>query len=159
MKIKFLNAVAYVFIFLLFVGCSKDDEPQVCRETKVTMLINGELQTFEAIGRGIDLEENGYRLHLNFGSYEINPLVEYSFSIVLRYKKTGENIIEKVNYNQYVNNTGFSATLNQNEIQSYVETNTSWCFNGTFSGTFNDGNQQITISDAKISYTYNESFD
>ena len=156
MKSKFLNSVAFIFIIFLLVGCSKDEDPQVCRDPSITMIVNGELQTFQVSGYGIDLEQNGHRLQLYFQRSQAEPYFEQSGFITLRFKKTGENIIEKINWHQYKLGDNFDAELSQPDIQSNVETNTEWCFYGTFSGTFDDGNQQITVSDAKLSYIYNE---
>ena len=156
MKTKIIVALSSLFFLALSAGCSKDDENQTCRDPSITMVVNGKLQTFQAQGYGIDLEGNGHKLQLYFHRSEVEPYLEQSGFVTLRFKKTGEQIIEKVNWHQYSDGVGFDAELNQSQMQSNVETNTEWCFYGTFAGTFDDGNQQIKVSDAKLSYIYHE---
>ena len=156
MKSKIAISLATLFFLIASVGCSKDDEHQVCREPNITMIVDGELQTFQALGYGIDLEGNGHRLELYFHRYQAEPYLEQGGFITLRFKETGENIIEKISWHQYKDGLTFNSELNQAEIQSNVEMNTEWCFYGSFSGKFDDGNQQIVVSDAKVSYIYNE---
>jgi hypothetical protein len=155
------NLTSTTLLFLLFFGllaCSEEEE-QTCRVTNVTMTVNGEVQTFQAIGRGISLRQSGYELQLNFYRGSSSPFREQSIAMKLPYKKTGNNIIEQFIYNQYIDNVAFSGDFVEGELQSKVITNTSKCFYATFSGQLNDGNQVVVITDGSISYEYEESFD
>lgn len=156
MKTKNIAAITSLIILIVLVGCSKDDEQQDCRDPSITMVVNGELQTFQVLGYGIDLEGNGHRLELYFHRFQAEPYLEQSGFVTLRFKETGANIIEKIYWHQSVDGYTFDAEISQSVIQSYVETNNAWCFYGTFSAVFNDGNQQINVTDAKLSYIYNE---
>ncbi len=151
--------VVFIFLVLFLYSCSKDDEPTVCLPTAVNLTINGEKQSFQAIGRGIDLRQNGYELHLNLGRYSLEPYREQTIYIQLPYKKTGKNSIEVFQYHQYINQISFSGDFLNGDFESNVITNTSTCFYATFSGTLSDGNQQIVITEGSLSYKYEESFD
>jgi hypothetical protein len=52
-KLNFL----LLLLTVLSLSCSKEDNNDVCLETNISMVINGELQTFQATGRGIDLNQ------------------------------------------------------------------------------------------------------
>lgn len=152
-----------ILLFLLTLGltsCSKDDDSQqVCMETSVTMTVNGELQEFQALGRGIDLRQNGYLLQLNLDRRSTDRSREQTMVIRLPYKKTGENIIEEFLYRQYINGISFSGDLINEDFQSHVTTNTRNCFYATFSGKISDGNQEVIFSDGIVSFKYEPPFD
>ena len=76
-------------------GCSKDDEHQVCREPNITMIVDGELQTFQALGYGIDLEGNGHRLELYFHRYQAEPYLEQGGFITLDLKRRVRILLKK----------------------------------------------------------------
>jgi hypothetical protein len=76
----------------------------------------------------------------------------------LPYKATGQNIIEQFIYSQYKDNTLFRGDFLEGELQSNVITNTKNCFRMTFSGKLSDANQEVVITEGKISYTYEEPF-
>jgi hypothetical protein len=154
--------VFFISVIVLLSSCSKDDsksdENASCQETKITMLVNGESQSFHAYGRGIDIRSDGYELSLNFGREEQNPYQEQSIVLHLPYKATGQNIIEQFIYSQYKDNTLFRGDFLEGELQSNVITNTKNCFRMTFSGKLSDANQEVVITEGKISYTYEEPF-
>ena len=148
------------FLIVCLFSCSNDDDKeQVCLETNVTMNVNGESQSFQAIGRGIDLRENGYELHLNLDRRSNDPFREQGIAIILPYKKIGENIIEQFIYHQYIDGIAFDGDFLDGEFESNVITNTSKCFYATFSGVLNDGNQEVIITNGSLSYEYEEPFD
>lgn len=150
-----------LLLTLLSLSCSKEDNNNVCLETNVSMVINGELQTFQTTGRGIDLNPggNGHTLRIWLYRGTSNPLVEQSILIILPYKKTGNNILENFMYNQYAIGTTFDGDFSNGTIESKVITNSRTCFYATFSGTFNDGNQEFVITDGKLSYQYETPFE
>ncbi|MFV0571059.1 MAG: hypothetical protein ACK5M1_01335 [Xanthomarina gelatinilytica] len=160
MKKILYNSTLLILILSTLYSCSNDDDnEQQCMETNVTMTVNGESQTFQAIGRGIDLRQNGYELHLNLDRRNTDPFREQGIVIILPYKKTGENIIEQFIYHQYIDNTPFNGDFLDGEFQSNVITNTNKCFYATFSGILNNGNQEVIITEGKLSYEYEKPFD
>jgi len=159
MKTKILNLIFPVF-FVLYISCSVDENAQNCLETSVTMVVNGEMQTFEANAYGVDLNGNqGYTLQINLYRGSNNPFREQGIVILLPYKKTGENVIKNFNYHQYINGVAFNGDFINGEFQSKVITNSNSCFYATFSGKLNDGNQEVIITDGKVSYQYETPFD
>jgi len=142
-----------------FFSCSNNDDGTNCPETHVTMTINGESQSFEAMGRGIDLRQNRYELHLNLDRRSNDPSREQGISIILPYKKTGANVIEQFIYHQYIDNVPFDGDFLDGEFQSNVMINTHECFYATFSGKLHDGNQEVTITKGELRYTYEEPFE
>ena len=68
------------------------------------MVVNGELQTFQAYGRGIDIAENGYILSINIDRRNFGSTNEQGVYLQLPYKRTGKNLIEHFIYHQYVDN-------------------------------------------------------
>ena len=148
-----------IFLSVNFYSCSDDDKEIVCSQTNVTITINDEVKNFQAIGRGIDLRANGYELQINLYRSESDPFIEESISIKLPYKRTGENIIEQFQYNQYMNGVFFSGDFLNGEFQSNVISNTNKCFSATFSGVLSDDNQEVIITDGQITYQYDEPFD
>lgn len=147
-------------IIVSLFSCANDDKnEQICLETNVTMTVNGESQSFQAIGRGIDLRENGYELQLNLDRRSNDPLREQGIAIILPYKKTGKNIIKQFIYHQYIDRISFDGDFKTGEFESNVITNTNKCFYATFSGTLNDGNQKVIITEGKLSYQYETPFD
>jgi hypothetical protein len=159
MKHLLLNLSTLFLIAITTSSCSNDDDNQPCYATDVTMTINGEFQSFQAYGRGIDIREGGYELQLNFYRGSNNPFSEQNLTVKLPYKARGENIFEGFLYSQYTNDTPFEGDFLDGELQSQVITNTSTCFYATFSGTLSDGNQEIVITDGELKYEYEDSFD
>lgn len=159
-----MKKITYKTILTLLIVClfscsNDDDNEQDCMETNVTMNVNGESQSFQAIGRGIDLRENGYELSLNLDRRSNDPFREQGITIILPYKKNGENIIEQFIYHQYIDGISFDGDFLNGEFESNVITNTSKCFSATFSGVLNDGNQEVIITNGNLSYEYEEPFD
>lgn len=152
----------YIVLFfscLSFFSCDKNENEPNCIPTNVSMSVNGELQTFQALGRGINITNNGYVLSLNLDrrNNEI-PLREQTFYIQLPYKKTGKNIIKSCDYHQYINGILLDGDLVNSDFKSDVIVNRNTCFYATFSGKLIDGNKEVTITDGKISYTYENPF-
>lgn len=158
-KISIISVFLLVFCFV-FSSCSDDNSEPPCLETNVSMVINGELQNFYVLGRGIDLRQNGYELSLSFDrrNNEI-PLREQGISIVLPYKKTGANLIESFYYHQYFDGVSFDGDFIDGEFESEVFVNRNTCFYATFSGKLNNGNQEIVITDGIISVEYDPPFE
>lgn len=159
MKYNLLTLTILCVIAFTTISCSNDDDHQPCYATDVTMTINGEVQSFQAYGRGIDIREDGYELQLYFYRGSSNPFSEQNLTVKLPYKKRGKNIFEAFLYSQYIDNTPFEGDFLDGELQSQVITNTSNCFYATFSGTLSDGNQEIVITNGELKYEYEESFD
>jgi hypothetical protein len=152
----------FVLICLLTIlSCSDDESESVpkCLETNITVLIDGELQTFYAISRGISLTSNGYELVLGFYSSDEILLETQDIIIFLPYKKTGEHIIDSLYFKQYKNTTNFEGVIVNNELQSDVTINTNSCFSGAFKGKLNDGIKDITIESIQVNYLYDAPFD
>ena len=148
------------FSCLLLQSCDKDDKVPDCIATNVSMIVNGELQTFQALGRGIDLTNDGYVLSLNLDRRNNEILLrEQTFYIQLPYKKTGKNIIKNCDYHQYVNGISLDGDLVNSDFQSDVIINRNTCFYATFSAKLKDGNKEVIITDGKISYTYENPFE
>lgn len=127
--------------------------------TRVTMEINGEIQNFQAIGRGIDLRENGLELQLNLDRRSNNPFRQQTVSVILPYRTTGENTITEFYYNQNIDNTEFSGDFTDGSLKSNVLTNNRYCFYATFSGSLSDGIQELVIRDGELSFEYEIPFD
>ena len=159
MKYTLPTLIMLCIIAITTSSCSNDDDHQPCYATDVTMTINGELQSFQAKGRGIDIREDGYELHLNFYRGSNNPFSQQNLTVKLPYKARGENIFEAFLYSQYIDNTPFEGDFLDGELQSQVITNTSNCFYATFSGVLTDGNQEIVITNGELKYEYEDSFD
>ncbi|MDR6763879.1 hypothetical protein J2Y38_004103 [Flavobacterium sp. 2755] len=144
-------------------SCNKDDDNKEraldCQPTNISMKINGELQTFQAIGYGIDLISEGYVLHLNGARRSNDPLKEQGIAIILPYKKTGQNVIKNFFYHQYINEVSFDGDFTEGEFQCNVKINRKSCFLATFSGKLSDGKQEVIITDGIISYQYEDPFD
>lgn len=158
MKNKIKNLTVLLIVFACF-SCNKDENEPDCHATNVSMLVNGELQTFQAQGRGIDLTNNGYILSLNLDRRDNDvQLREQTFYIQLPYKKTGKNIIQKCLYHQYINGIPLDGDLVNSDFKSEVIMNRSTCFYATFSGKLNDGNQEVIITDGVVSYQYETPF-
>lgn len=149
-----------IILLITFNACSSDDDNvPVCYDTNPVITINGQVQAFQAIGRGIDIRPIGYELSINLDRRHNMPYREQSVSIKLPYKQTGENIIEAFNYSQYIDDISFSGDFLDGEFQSNVITNTNECIYATFSGVLSDGNQEITITNGILKYTYQNPFD
>jgi hypothetical protein len=153
--------ITRLFTLLLFIvtSCSDNEISNKCEQTNITILIDGELLTFEAISRGILLTSNGYKLTVGFNRRVESPLVEQNILITLPYKKTGKNIIKNFFYSQYKNSVYFEGDFINGELQSNVTKNSKSCFSTTFNGKLNNGTQDIVIESVKVSYQYQEPFD
>lgn len=148
-----------VILLLTFFSCSKDDDVQKCMETNVVMTINGDEQSFQALGRGISLRPEGYELSLSFYRSTDNPLKEQNIVLILPYKKTGKNIIQHIYYSEYMNGEFFEGDFVNDELQMNVIKNTALCFYATFSGVLMKEGEEIVIENGIISYLYEDSFD
>lgn len=124
------------------------------------MKINGVQHTFEAYGKAVGLTENGYELALNFGKItsDPDPYSMKSIMLIMAYESTGKNVIRKLIYQQSINGVNFEDRLNKGDFEDKVITNKSSCFYATFDAVFSDGNQEIAITEASISYEYDEPF-
>lgn len=152
-----LNALI-LSLSIILTGCS-DKQTGVCPEINVTMKVNGELQSFEVLGYGIDLTPNGHMLHLNLHRGSQDPFREQGIAIFLPYKKTGTNVIEQFIYHQYIDDMAFDGDFTDGEFESRVITNTNTCFYATFSGKLHDGTRQVVITEGTLSYTYVNPFE
>jgi hypothetical protein len=159
MSKKFILNLLFFSLCISLTTCKKDDATPACQETDVTMTINGEKQTFQATGRGIDMMGSGYRLSINLDRRDDNPFRQQTAVIYLPYKKTGKNVIQHFIYSQYINNVPFDGDFTDGEFECDVITNTRFCIYATFSGKLNDGNQEVMITDGKLSYQYETPFD
>lgn len=158
-KPYFHNCLLFLVFCILTIGCSNDDNSTACRATSITMEINGEIQSFQAIGRGIDLRENGLELQLNLDRRSNNPFKQQTISVILPYRVTGENVITEFSYNQNIDNIEFSGDFVDGTFESKVLTNNRYCFYATFSGSLSDGNQELVIREGKLSFEYEIPFD
>lgn len=158
---KIQNLFFSLLVIVAF-SCNKDDNKEDilnCQPTNISMVVNGQPQTFQALGYGIDLRSEGYVLHLNGDRRSNDPLREQGIAVILPYKKTGKNVIEKFLYHQYINNVSFDGDFTDGEFQCDVKINRNSCFYATFSGKLSDGKQEVIITDGIISYQYNDPFD
>lgn len=158
MKKALFRTIFFLFISTIF-SCSDDDNEQPCQETNVVMTNDGEVQNFEAVGRGISLRQNGYELTLKFRRSDENPFFEQHINLTLPYKKTGKNIVEHFNYREYADGILFERDLMLENIEINVIKNTDLCFYATFSGTILKDGELNIIEDGILSYSYEESFD
>lgn len=159
------NLQYFVMLFLgLFLAssCSKDTEPQACPQTEnISMKINGEEKEFEMQGWGIEINKDGtgHTLQLVIASGVFSPSQDsYSISMLLPYKKTGENIIEKFKYLRVQNATSAGGDFVPGNLQSTVTVNSSTCISMSFSGSLTIDGDEIIISEGIISHTYPKAF-
>ena len=156
-----MKKLSLVLLFVLIISslsCTKDENPPSCQPTNVTMKINGETFTYQAIGRGISLKSWGYELQLNFYRGTNQPFTESGISLKLPFQATGKNIIQQFEYSQSVEQVYFIGDFTTGALESNVVMNTNNCFYATFSGNLNDGNQEIVITEGVISVEYEEPF-
>lgn len=157
MKSNLSLRLLFLFFPILFLSCSDDDSPRPCEVTEISMKVNGELQIFESIGRGIDLRPNGYVLQLNF--YRNSEDVEQNLVLRMPYKKTSHNVIDELLFTQFKDGDYIEGDLVNNDFHSKVLINRSTCFYATFSGQLDNDGEQIVITDGKLSWEYDEPFD
>lgn len=155
--------ICMLLLVLLF-SCHSDDDTHDtpdCYPTFVSMKINGQSQTFLAVGYGISMNAGGgYTLGLNLDQSEsVGSSNHRAISIRLPYKLTGVNAIQHFEYISYWNDVAFHGDFTDGVFTSNVIINKNTCFLATFSGTLSDGNQQITITDGVLSYLYPDPFD
>ncbi|CAM3610118.1 Lipoprotein [Flavobacterium chungbukense] len=158
---KIQNLLFLLLVIVTF-SCNKDENREEvlnCKPTSISMVVNGKPQTFQALGYGIDLRSEGYELHLNGDRRSNDPFREQGIAVILPYKKTGKNIIQKFLYHQYIDNVSFDGDFIKGEFECDVIINRNSCFYATFSGKLNDGNQEVMITDGIISYQYDDAFD
>ncbi|MGV3696862.1 hypothetical protein [Flavobacterium sp.] len=155
------KAVLLILAITCIISCSSsnDDNPEDA-VTSITMKIDGVPHTFQALGRGIDLMEDGsYKLHLNFGKYVTSPYQEQSIVIIMKYKKKGKNVIPEFIYHRYVDGVSFDGNFVEGDFESNVSVNSNKRFKATASGSLTLGGQTVTISELKINYVYEDPFD
>ena len=75
------------------------------------------------------------------------------------YKKTGHNVIDELLFIQYKDGNYIEGDLVNNDFHSDVMINRSTCFYATFSGKIDNDEEQIVITDGKLSWEYDEPFD
>lgn len=152
----------FAFVSITLIACSHDNNQEVvsqCTPTNVSMVVNGELQTFQAYGRGIDIAENGYILSINIDRRNFGSTNEQGVYLQLPYKRTGKNLIEHFIYHQYVDNVVLDGDfVTDGNFTSEILVNRETCFLATFSGTLTDGNQEVEITNGVLSYTYETPF-
>jgi hypothetical protein len=152
------------FLCVIVIGitsCSDDDKEVPCPQTSISAVINGVAYTFAEGGRGIDLRQNGYELRLNFyAGTDANAETVRQFSLVVPFEKTGKNLITELSYLQYDHEgNSISGDFAEQELTSDVLINRKSCFSATFSGKLTDNGQEISITNGKIDYLYDEPFD
>ena len=148
-----------VFIMLTLQSCSKEENNTVCQETSIGVNVNGKYIEFNQAGRGLDLRSYGYELLLVFSNYNQTTKDRHGISMIVPYKKQGENIITKFHFSQSLNSESFSGDYVQGEFHSNVIANNGHCFQATFYGKLSDGNREIVLSGGNISVTYKVPFD
>ncbi|WP_445454752.1 hypothetical protein [Flavobacterium sp. 25HG05S-40] len=153
------NIAFGVFILVSFLSCSSDNANPEDKITSVTATINGVPMTFQAYGYGIDLTNNGYKLGLNFGRSVASPFEEYGFYLEMRYKKKGNNVIEKFIYHQGIIGNSFDGDFVDGTFENTVSVNKNSRFKATASGSLTIGDKTVTITDLKINYVYEDPFD
>lgn len=145
------------FVSTTLLSCSEDDQAEACRDTEISMKINGELHTYHNSGTGIDMiwGTGGHELTLWFdraGSASENMILK------MRYKKTGHNVIDALMLDRFdANHTGGYNLIND-DFKTYVKINRPTCFYATFSGKFIADGEEMTVTDGIISVTYDEPF-
>lgn len=160
-NLKFL--LLSLFCLFLFNSCSEEEEVQLCPQTEnISMKINGQEMEFTAMGWGIDLDrdDTGHTLHVQIFNGTLYPQQDsWSLTLFLPYKKTGNNIIEKIHYFRVPNATPIEGYFYPGDLQSKVTINTSNCISLTFSGRIViDGNETI-ITEGIIDHVYPYPFD
>ena len=163
MKIRqSLIKFTFAILSIALLACSNDNNHEVtleCIPTNVSMTVNGDVQTFQAIGRGIDITENGYILSINLDRRNFGSTNEQGVYLELPYKRTGKNLIKNFIYHQYINNVPFDGNfVTDGNFQSEVLINRETCFSATFSGTLKIGAQEIVITKGVLNYTYETPF-
>lgn len=149
------------FLLLLvfsFSGCSNDDnsKPDCDFESSIEMTVNGKTYTFIKLGFGMDLTPDGYKLSLQFESYDPETEERVSMSFKLPYGKTGHNIFEEFHIN-FSNNIGYgNIDLIAKNGNTEVMTNSGHCFEATFSVSFQMDNETANITNGEIRNHYDE---
>ena len=153
--------VFIVVISICFFACSSDSSSNPeDKITSATMIINGQFMTFQVSGYDLHPIDNGYQLTVELSRYVNMPADEqYNISIVVKYKKTGHNIITGFKYYQSVLGQGFFADFAEGNLVSDVSVNTNTRFKCSASGSMTQGSQTVTITDLKVNYIYDEPLD
>jgi hypothetical protein len=166
MKTKNQNII-FLIITILFISCSNDEkskkndeDTQNCKEINISMVVNGEKQTYYVNQSGISLNsDGGYTLEIKMDRQENSDLRgKQGIDIILPYKKIGVNVIKNFIYHHYTDNFRIDGDFVTGEFQSVVVTNKNTCFYATFSGKLKNGNQEVIVTDGSISYQYYPSF-
>lgn len=156
------NKIIYSLLFLILLSCSKDDDNQTCVDADSTMVINGELQTFQTLGYGIDLvslNPISHELQINLYRSSTGSFNEQNIYFILPYKKTGKNKITEFHYSESSISQNFEGDFINGEFECNVKSNSRKCFYATVSGKLVIGNQTVEITDGIISVVYDEPFD
>ncbi len=161
---KYLKFPITILISFLFLNsCSKEEEVSPCPQSEnISMKINGEEMEFTAMGWGIDLDrdDTGHTLYLQIFDGTLYPQQNsWSLSLFLPYKKTGNDIIEKILYFRVPNATPNEGYFYPGDLQSKVTVNTKNCISLTFSGRIVIDGNEIIISDGIIDHVYPYPFD
>ncbi|QCK15231.1 hypothetical protein DCC35_10975 [Mangrovivirga cuniculi] len=118
----------------MFLACSGDEEPS-CAETKITFKLNGEEQVLSSGSRGISINPDWttHNLYLSASGSSTT----YSFQrifIETQYKRKGRNVIDRFNYEIYIDDVKYEMDFTDHDFKNRVIANGKTCFYATFSG-------------------------
>lgn len=126
------------------------------------MKINGEEKQFSVSGWGINLDNDGtgHTLEVQLTSGVISPQQNsYSVTLIMPYRKTGNNIIEDLHYLRVDGATAIEGNFTQAGLQSKVTVNRNTCISTTFSGSATFDGNEVTITDGIIQHVYADPFE
>ncbi|WP_291087166.1 hypothetical protein [Flavobacterium sp. BFFFF1] len=141
--------VLFVLLSIPFISCTADDDS--VSSGVVTLKINGQRRTFEALDYEKTLLPNG-DYSLTFWMFASDGISEDSARLVTTYKRTGTNTVEGFYTSLHPN--GGSANAVNGDFSSTVSVNSSVQFTADFSGTLGSGNNTILLTDGRINYKY-----
>ena len=147
------SAILSALVFAL--SCSGGSSEPNCEGSGITMKINGETQTFDCNGYGIDWNGHGHTLTLWFTRYTA-PNSYQNIYIEMPYRKTGANKFEKLQFGQSGDIEYFEGNFLSGQFESKITSNRTTCVSGTFSGRLSDGSQEIVITEGVLGNQYDE---
>ena len=153
--------IVYLFLLLVLFSCSNDDNTYQCSEENSSMKINGEMQTFQTLGYGIDLvslNPISHKLQINLYR-STDGLHQQNIYFIIPFKKTGKNKMTEFHYLENNNGQSFEGDFIDGEFTCNVKSNSNKCFYATISGKLTVNGQTVEIKDGIVSVIYETPFD